>query len=226
LEALKKSGLLSQLSDEGPYTLFAPDNVAFWKAFKVLGIKSVEQIPDYLLRKLLMYHLVNDKILTADISDGQELASLLGLPLTFSMNQEYIFVNNAYVTKADQVATNGVVHTISDLILPDVNTLLFGLEALLEDREAAIASVNKQVLEIIASPNPGAREISIITEGMVGKKLTVTIVNYLGLQTKQLEYDLSRKMEETRLDFTDFSKGVYIIHAQVGHLQKDFKVMR
>ncbi|MEK6481949.1 fasciclin domain-containing protein [Catalinimonas sp. 4WD22] len=226
LEALKKSRLLTQLDSEGPYTLFAPDDIAFWKAFKVLGIKGVEQIPDYLLRKLLMYHLVNDQILTADISDGQELSSLLGLPLTLSRNQEYIFVNNAYITKADQEATNGVVHTISDLILPDVNALLFGLEALLEDREAAIASVNKQVLEIIASPNPGAREVSIITQGMVGKKLTVTIVNYSGLQTKQLEYDLSRKMEETRLDFTDFSKGMYIIHAQVGHLQKDFKVMR
>jgi hypothetical protein len=61
---------------------------------------------------------------------------------------------------------------------------------------------------------------------MDGKKLMVNVVDYAGSQTKQLEYSLGQKAKESIIDLADFPRGMYIIHAQVGHLKKSLKVVR
>ena len=227
LQAVELSGLSAQIREGNSLTLFAPNDVAFQKLFNVFRLQSIEELPGFMLRKVLLYHLLRDEVYTADIADEQELSSALGIPLSLIRSRNKIFVNNAYITQADQAATNGVIHAVSDIILPDANALLFGLEAFLDGEDGVpISAEGAPALQIFATPNPGARKVTIATQGMKGKELIVNVVDYSGLKTKKVAFEVGQTEEANVVDLTDFSSGMYIIHAQVGHLKQSLKVVR
>ena len=227
LKATELSGLSSRIREGATLTLFAPDDIAFKKAFSVLKIQDINELPGFMIRKVLLYHLLQEEVYTAEIADEQQLFTTLGIPLFVNRSQEGIFVNNAFITEADQVATNGVIHSVSDIILPDLNALLFGLETFLDSEDGISSSTQREPgLQILATPNPGVSKVTVATQGMKGEELIVNVVDYSGSQTKKYEYSLGRKATESTIDLASLPRGMYIIHAQVGHLKKSLKVVR
>ena len=116
--ALQKTGLDTVLVTNGPYTVFAPTNEAFTAA----GI-DVDETESELLRPVLLYHVLNGRLLSSDLPNG-EVETVSG---------ESINVNNAVFTIATgsgQVvdlttnstlnvqATDGIVHIIDEVLLP------------------------------------------------------------------------------------------------------------
>jgi uncharacterized surface protein with fasciclin (FAS1) repeats len=121
--AVIAAGLVDDLSAEGPFTVFAPTDDAF-KALPPGALDALLADPTGLLADLLLYHVVSGKAMSSDLSDGQVIETLLGNNVTVTINGEGVFINNAKVTVADLEATNGVVHVVDAVIVPEVLTVV------------------------------------------------------------------------------------------------------
>jgi len=114
---LNSSGLAQTLSGTGPFTVFAPDDNAF-KAAPAKVIEELKQNPDK-LREVLTFHVVPAKITSADAKNGK-VKSVLGADIEISKSGDFVTVESAVVSQADQLAGNGVVHVIDTVLLPPV----------------------------------------------------------------------------------------------------------
>lgn len=113
--ALQEADLIGTLKGDGPFTVFAPTDEAFAKIPQdqlnaLLGNKEM-------LIKVLTYHVVPGKIMAADVTAGQVM-TVEGQPLTITTGNG-VMVNNANVIKTDIVASNGVIHVIDAVVLPN-----------------------------------------------------------------------------------------------------------
>lgn len=117
--AVLAAGLQGTLSEAGPYTVFAPTDEAF-NALPPAVLEAALNDPNGLLTEVLLYHVVSASALSSSLSDGQVISTLLGQDVTVSIVQGQVFINNAQVTVADIPATNGVVHVINAVLLPEL----------------------------------------------------------------------------------------------------------
>ncbi|MEM9832007.1 MAG: choice-of-anchor I family protein [Bacteroidota bacterium] len=117
VEAVLKADLAGALSSSGPFTVFAPTNAAFEKLITALGIHDITDLDKQLLTDVLLYHVVAGKVLSTDLSDGLMAETLLGAPVEFAVNGT-VMVNDATVGPADILASNGVIHVIDEVLLP------------------------------------------------------------------------------------------------------------
>lgn len=116
--AVQAAELAETLSGDGPFTVFAPTNAAF----EALPAGTVEDLlkPENkeALAGILTFHVVSGNVLSSDLSDGQVVTTLNGQTLTVSIVDGNVSVNGANVIAADLVGTNGVVHVIDTVVLP------------------------------------------------------------------------------------------------------------
>lgn len=119
---LQKADLVGALQGEGPFTVFAPTNAAFENLLASLDITADELMAQPELAKVLLHHVVSGKVMSTDLSDGLTANSLQEEALTFDLS-DGVMVNNARVTTADVEASNGVVHIIDAILIPDGFTL-------------------------------------------------------------------------------------------------------
>lgn len=113
--ALQKAGLVDTLKGKGPFTVFAPTDEAFAKIPKdqldaLLADKSK-------LTKVLTYHVVAGKVMAADVKAGPA-KSVEGSTLTITTN-DGVMIDKAKVTKTDIAASNGVIHVIDSVMIPN-----------------------------------------------------------------------------------------------------------
>ncbi|MEM9884556.1 MAG: fasciclin domain-containing protein [Bacteroidota bacterium] len=115
--AVEKAGLVETLSGEGPFTVFAPTN----QAFEALpeGVLDMLLQPENKgkLQAVLTYHVVEGKVMSTDLQDGQEVATVQGENITISTT-DGAKINGAAVSTADVGVANGVIHIIDEVILP------------------------------------------------------------------------------------------------------------
>jgi uncharacterized surface protein with fasciclin (FAS1) repeats len=113
--AINATGLTAELSAKGPFTVFAPTN----DAFKKLPAGAYDGLLKDLgkLKAILNYHVVSGYLMARDLKAGA-LATAQGTPLTLVVSSTDVQVNGARVTRADILATNGVVHSIDAVVLP------------------------------------------------------------------------------------------------------------
>lgn len=114
---VKYPDLVNTLSAPGTFTVFAPDNDAFTALLPVIGQSSIDDIPEAVLENILQYHVhASAAVLSNAITNGQ-LPMVNGENATLTVDNG-VFVDNAQVTTADVIATNGVVHIIDNVIVP------------------------------------------------------------------------------------------------------------
>ena len=115
--AVKAAGLVDTLKGDGPFTVFAPTNDAFAK----LPAGTVEDLlkPENKdkLTAVLTYHVIPAKVMAADVKTG-EAPTVNGKKLALKADGKGVTVNNAKVTAADLVGSNGVIHVVDTVILP------------------------------------------------------------------------------------------------------------
>ncbi len=116
--AVQAAGLVDTLKGDGPYTVFAPTDEAFAK----LPEGTVENLlkpenKDQLVA-VLTYHVVPGKVMSSDIAGKKiEAATVQGSELTIDAMKD-VKVDNAKVIAADIEASNGVIHVIDTVVLP------------------------------------------------------------------------------------------------------------
>ncbi|MFN5058604.1 MAG: fasciclin domain-containing protein [Chloroflexota bacterium] len=121
--AVQAAGLVDTLKGEGPFTLFAPTDDAFAK----LPAGTVENLlkPENLetLKNILLYHVVSGKVMAADVVtlDGKTAdTAFAGNSVTISVKDGKVFLNETVqVIITDIETTNGVIHVIDTVLLPE-----------------------------------------------------------------------------------------------------------
>jgi uncharacterized surface protein with fasciclin (FAS1) repeats len=112
---LKAAGLLDTLAGKGPFTVFAPSD----DAFKKLPHGALEALmKDHAkLKSVLTYHVASGHLLAKDLKSG-DLKSVEGSPIHVTVSGSKVQANEAHVTKADILASNGVIHVIDSVMIP------------------------------------------------------------------------------------------------------------
>ena len=115
LKAAEVAGLVDTLSSGGPFTIFAPTDDAFSKVPSET-LNALLKDPEK-LKGILLYHGVDGKVMSTDLSGIMKVKTLQGQEITIDAS-EGVKVNDATVIKADIEAENGVIHVIDKVILP------------------------------------------------------------------------------------------------------------
>ena len=118
--AVTEAGLVEALKGEGPFTVFAPTNDAFAALPEgtldtLLMEENIGQLQD-----ILKLHVVAGKIKSKDIAEGTTEVETLGGGTVEVVNENgTITVGGAEVIMADVYTSNGVIHAIDSVILPE-----------------------------------------------------------------------------------------------------------
>ncbi|BCX48418.1 hypothetical protein HAHE_23260 [Haloferula helveola] len=117
-KAIEAAGLEDTLDSEGPFTVFAPTDEAFEKI-------PTETLDEWLkpenkeqLRAVLLGHVATGELNSNAISAGQ-VTSANSDKLTLTVGDGKVMVNEAMVTKTDIDVSNGVIHAIDTVIIPE-----------------------------------------------------------------------------------------------------------
>jgi len=123
VDAVSKAGLVDALSAEGPYTVFAPTNDAFEMLFKDLGINGVEDLTAEQLTPILTYHVLSGKVMAEDVKSGKVATLNEGAWMTIEANKSGVTIDgSSKVIIADVEGTNGVIHVIDTVLVPETKT--------------------------------------------------------------------------------------------------------
>ena len=117
--ALTAAGLIDTLKGEGPFTVFAPTDEAFAKlpagtVESLLKPENKEQ-----LTNILTYHVVAGKVMAADVVKLTSATTVNGADVSIVVADGAVSVNNATVTATDIAASNGVIHVIDSVLIPE-----------------------------------------------------------------------------------------------------------
>jgi uncharacterized surface protein with fasciclin (FAS1) repeats len=116
--AVKAAGLVETLQGKGPFTVFAPTDEAFAK----LPAGTVEDLlkPENKekLVAILTYHVLPAKVMAADVKTMMA-KTVNGKELNIKVEDGKVTVNGANVIKADVAASNGVIHVIDTVLIPN-----------------------------------------------------------------------------------------------------------
>jgi uncharacterized surface protein with fasciclin (FAS1) repeats len=121
-KAINATGVLNNLSEDGPITLFAPDDSAFAKLPKGALEHLLKPTMKYSFSNILNYHIVKGEVFSSDLKEGQVLKTIEGKDLTITVKNGKIKINNANVTITDIYTSNAVIHIIDAVLIPNKGT--------------------------------------------------------------------------------------------------------
>jgi uncharacterized surface protein with fasciclin (FAS1) repeats len=114
--AVQAAGLEEALRGEGPLTVFAPTDDAFAALPEGTVEALLADIPT--LSDILLYHVVDGKVMSMDVVELSAAATLLGEDVSISVDDGSVFINDAQVIITDIETSNGVIHVIDAVLLP------------------------------------------------------------------------------------------------------------
>jgi len=118
VSALRAAELVEALQTRGPYTLFAPNNAAFAKLPAGALDNLMRPENKKKLAAVLKHHVIRDEIMAADVGSGKQ-RTLDGNKVDVAKNDGKVFYGDATVLVADLDASNGVVHVIDAVVMPE-----------------------------------------------------------------------------------------------------------
>ncbi len=125
--ALKAAGLDLTLGGKDEFTIFAPTDEAFGKLPEGTLTKLLLPENKEKLRMLLLYHVVAGKVFAADLTDG-DVKTVNGEKIEVNVSDDKIEVDGEKVFSADVTATNGVMHSVGVVLVPDSLDGFVGLD--------------------------------------------------------------------------------------------------
>jgi transforming growth factor-beta-induced protein len=116
--AVQAADLVETLKGEGPFTVFAPTDEAFAKLPAGTLDTLLKPENKQQLTNILLYHVVPGRVLAEDVVKLSEAETALGQKVTIKVENGKVFINDAQVILTDIKTTNGVIHVIDTVILP------------------------------------------------------------------------------------------------------------
>jgi transforming growth factor-beta-induced protein len=118
LAAAEAAGLAGALAGDGPFTVFAPTDDAFRKLPAGTVESLLKQENRDKLSNILTYHVIAGRVYSDAAVDGKEAKTLLGQNLRVSVGDFGAKINDAQLLTTDIDASNGVIHVIDSVLLP------------------------------------------------------------------------------------------------------------
>ncbi|MGP1272234.1 MAG: fasciclin domain-containing protein [Phycisphaerales bacterium] len=123
LAAAEAAGLAQELSSNGPITLFAPTDEAFAKLGSETIASLLEPENRDTLADLLRYHaVIGERLYAEDLIAGARVETAQGQRLSASVRNGEVFLDNSRVVRANLDASNGVIHVIDRVLMPQRST--------------------------------------------------------------------------------------------------------
>lgn len=116
--AVKAAGLADTLQGKGPFTVFAPTDAAFAKLPKGTVEDLLKPENKEKLVSILTYHVVPAKVMAANVKTSM-VKTVNGQELDLKATGSKVTVDDAQVTKTDIAASNGVIHVIDTVLIPN-----------------------------------------------------------------------------------------------------------
>ena len=117
--ALKAGDLVGTLQGAGPFTVFAPTDAAFDKLPAGALDDLLKPENKAKLQAVLKYHVVPGKVLAADVVKVKSAKSVEGTAIPVMVSGDKVTVDGANVVKTDIVASNGVIHVVDTVLMPE-----------------------------------------------------------------------------------------------------------
>ncbi len=117
--ALQAADLVDTLKGDGPFTVFAPTDDAFAKLPEGTVESLLEPENRDQLVAILTYHVVPGNVYAADVVNLSAATTVNGSDVSIEVQDGTVMVDNARVVKTDIAASNGVIHVIDAVILPN-----------------------------------------------------------------------------------------------------------
>ncbi len=116
--AVKAAGLVETLQGSGPFTVFAPTDEAFAKLPKGTVEDLLKPENKEKLVAILTYHVVAGKVMAADVKT-MKAKTVNGKEISVKVADGAVTVDKAKVVKTDVAASNGVIHVIDTVLMPN-----------------------------------------------------------------------------------------------------------
>ena len=116
--AVTAADLVATLKGAGPFTVFAPTDEAFAKLPQTVITDLLRPENKAKLQGILTYHVVAGKVMAADVVTLKSAKTVQGQDVTIDTTKG-VMVNGAKVIKTDIVCSNGVIHVIDAVVLPN-----------------------------------------------------------------------------------------------------------
>ena len=117
--ALEAADLVDTLRSEGPFTVFAPTDEAFAQLPEGTLDELLKPENKGKLQSILTYHVVAGKVMSTDAATLSSAKTVNGQSFRINATASGLMVDNANVTNADIMASNGVIHVIDQVIIPE-----------------------------------------------------------------------------------------------------------
>ena len=223
-KAIIKTELIDALKADGPLTVFAPTDAAFSSLLNTIGQTSIDNVPVPVLTQIVLTHVLQGYVPSTEFK-GIELPSLEGSKLSLELSDAFT-VNSIGVISADIMGSNGVIHVIDEVLIPEtvapfVNSVL----------EAAYFNVNFSTLVeavvktgmvnpllsadnvTIFTPTNAAFAAAGIDVANTDRDVLFNVLSYHVAEGRIMSADLARTANtigENVLHFSIIPAGVYI----------------
>lgn len=117
--ALTEAELVETLKGKGPFTVFAPTDKAFGKLPEGTIKELLKPENRKKLTGILTYHVVPGKVMAADVVELEKAKTVQGSNVKIEVREGKVYIDKARVVKPDIECTNGVIHVIDGVLLPE-----------------------------------------------------------------------------------------------------------
>jgi uncharacterized surface protein with fasciclin (FAS1) repeats len=122
--AVKAAGLAETLSGNGAFTVFAPTDEAFAKLPEGTVENLLKPENKETLKAILLYHVVKGEAMAKDVVSQKQWDTMSGQRIDIKTTGNSVTVDKARIVKTDIVASNGVIHVIDAVILPETKNIV------------------------------------------------------------------------------------------------------
>lgn len=122
--AVKAADLVQTLSSKGPFTVFAPTDRAFAKLPKGTLETLLKPENKKKLAGILTYHVVPGRVSAREAFGLDSAATVNGQRLNISKREGKLFIGKAKIVATDVNCSNGVIHVIDQVLLPEQSRIL------------------------------------------------------------------------------------------------------
>ena len=220
--------ILETLSGDGPFTVFAPTNQAFQNLLDMLGMSAEELLAETdLLTTVLLYHVIDGAFPAEAVIglDGQSAPTLLeGESIGITIEEGTVVLNGVVeVINPDVTATNGVIHVINDVLLPQpVLDSLAAEDEMAEEEEMMMEDVNIRVAHF--SPDTPAVDVYVNGEAAITELAFNEITDFVTLPAGTYELAVApagTSIDDAAIGPADFDlpAGAYLTVTAIGSLE-------
>lgn len=118
IQAVVRAGLVDTLNGNRQFTVFAPTDAAFEDLFDALNVNGIADIPVETLTAVLLYHVAPGERFSGDVVASTQIRTISKGFVVPSVSGGSAYVNDARILAVDVDASNGVIHVIDSVLLP------------------------------------------------------------------------------------------------------------